>query len=381
MSKTYCFFSARYLPYLGGVERYTYNLAKELISFGNNVIIITSHIGFEPAYEENEGIKIYRLPSFRLLNGRFPVIKNNKNTRRTFKKICNNSIDYVVINTRFYLLSYWGAVFAKKNSIPAIVIEHGTGHFTINNKILDFVGHIYEHFISFLMKRKITNYYGVSLECNKWLTHFDITAKGVLYNAIDTKQILNLSYIKNRELENTIDYNEKDVIITFTGRLIKEKGILKLIVAFREIKKQFPNTKLCIAGDGYLYDMISHKLYDGIYLLGNLPFNKIIALLNLSTIFCLPTDYPEGLPTSVLEAICCRNYIITTSSGGSKEVITDSSFGTIMYQNDIDEIRRMLINALENDQMRKISVEKAYNRVVHEFTWSNTAKKLMEIFD
>lgn len=108
------FFSARYLPYLGGVERYTYNLAKELISLGNNVIIITSLIGTEPIYEENECLKIYRLPSFRLLDGRFPVVKNNKDVKKIFSEINKNPIDYVVINTRFYLLSYWGAVFAKK---------------------------------------------------------------------------------------------------------------------------------------------------------------------------------------------------------------------------------------------------------------------------
>ena len=158
MNKTYCFFSARYLPYLGGVERYTYNLAKELISLGNNVIIITSLIGTEPIYEENKCLKIYRLPSFRLLDGRFPVVKNNKDVKKIFSEINKNPIDYVVINTRFYLLSYWGAVFAKKSKIQAIVIEHGTGHFTVNNKLFDFVGHIYEHFISFLMKLNSSNY-------------------------------------------------------------------------------------------------------------------------------------------------------------------------------------------------------------------------------
>ena len=381
MNKTYCFFSARYLPYLGGVERYTYNLAKELIALGNNVIVITSLIGSEPAYEESERIKIYRLPSFRLLDGRFPVAKNNKNTKKTFQAINENPIDYVVINTRFYLLSYWGALFARKNHIPSIVIEHGTGHFTINNKVFDCVGHVYEHFISFLMKRNCSQYYGVSFECNKWLTHFHITAKGVLYNAVDTGQIINLSQVKCRELENPIEYNEKDVIITFTGRLIKEKGILKLIVAFKEIKKKFPNTKLCIAGDGDLYDTLSHERYDDIYLLGKLPFDKVIALLNLTTIFCLPTDYPEGLPTSILEAVCCRNYIITTKSGGAKEIITDSSYGIIMDKNDTDEIQKIIIDALKNEQKRKNAVEKAYNKVIHEFTWSTTAKQLTEIFE
>lgn len=43
-SKTYCIFAAQYFPHLGGVERYTYNLAKQLIQDGNKVIIVTSNV-------------------------------------------------------------------------------------------------------------------------------------------------------------------------------------------------------------------------------------------------------------------------------------------------------------------------------------------------
>lgn len=381
MNKTYCFFSARYLPYLGGVERYTYNLSKELVSAGNKVIIITSHIGVESIYEEKDNVKIYRLPSIRLLNGRFPVTKNNKETKKMFKSIGENHIDYVIINTRFYLLSYLGTLFAKKNNLPAIVIEHGTGHFTVNNKIFDLLGEIYEHFISYLIRKNIHNYYGVSMECNKWLEHFHIKGKGVLYNAIDEKEIINLSKTRNNNLESVLEYSENDTLITFTGRLIKEKGILKLLSAFENIRKKYPNTKLCVAGDGELYDDIISKRQNGVYLLGKLPFDQVVALLNLTTIFCLPTDYPEGLPTSVLEAAACKNYIITTKSGGAKEVIIDKSYGVIMDKNDTEEITENIIQALEDEQMRKSAVEKLHNKVIEEFTWSNTAYKLIRIFE
>ena len=43
-SKTYCIFAAQYFPHLGGVERYTYNLAKQLIQDGNNRIILSSNV-------------------------------------------------------------------------------------------------------------------------------------------------------------------------------------------------------------------------------------------------------------------------------------------------------------------------------------------------
>ena len=43
MGKKYCIFSAQYLPSMGGVENYTYNIAKKLIAKGNDVTIVTSN--------------------------------------------------------------------------------------------------------------------------------------------------------------------------------------------------------------------------------------------------------------------------------------------------------------------------------------------------
>ena len=40
--KTIAIFSGYYLPHLGGVERYTYNLAKKLNKMGYRLIIVTS---------------------------------------------------------------------------------------------------------------------------------------------------------------------------------------------------------------------------------------------------------------------------------------------------------------------------------------------------
>lgn len=67
------------------MERYTYNLANKLTAMGNKVIIVTSQIGDDPIHEKKEEAEIYRLPSLRLLNGRFPVVIYNKATQNIFK--------------------------------------------------------------------------------------------------------------------------------------------------------------------------------------------------------------------------------------------------------------------------------------------------------
>ena len=66
MNKTFCIFSANFLPHVGGVERYTYNLAKHLISMGHRVIVLTSNVYKLKAKEDVERIVVYRMPCFNL---------------------------------------------------------------------------------------------------------------------------------------------------------------------------------------------------------------------------------------------------------------------------------------------------------------------------
>ncbi|MBQ7283460.1 MAG: glycosyltransferase [Oscillospiraceae bacterium] len=75
----YIIFSAQYLPTVGGVERYTNSLAKELIKYGHSVTVVTSALSSVPMTETDaDGIQIFRLPCIMLMNGRFPIIKPSK---------------------------------------------------------------------------------------------------------------------------------------------------------------------------------------------------------------------------------------------------------------------------------------------------------------
>ena len=224
--KKIAIFSGNYLPHLGGVERYTYNLAKKIFEKGNKVIIVTSRYDKNlKQIEELPYAKIYRLPTFKLFAKRYPINKKNREFKRIMRMLQEENIDSAIIQTRFWTTSYFASKFVKRNNIPACVIEHGSAHFTVNNKILDKFGEIYEHKITDYVKNNIKDFYGVSKKCTEWLNHFDIKANGVFYNSIDTSEA--------GQYKNYINKNNNKIIITYVGRMIEEKGVLKLIDAFK----------------------------------------------------------------------------------------------------------------------------------------------------
>ena len=83
MKKRICLFAANYLPNLGGIERYVYNLSKQLIAMGHEVTVVTSNVFRLYSHEvSDEGIEIYRLPCRNVMKGRYPILKRNREFTR-----------------------------------------------------------------------------------------------------------------------------------------------------------------------------------------------------------------------------------------------------------------------------------------------------------
>lgn len=376
--RRYCIFAAQYFPHLGGVERYTYNLSKKLIEMGNDVVIVTSNVYRLAAYEEVDGIPVYRVPCINLLEGRYPVLKPTKEFRKIHTELKQQHFDMVIVNTRFYIHSLYAMMLAKKKKIKCITIEHGTSHLSVHSKFWDTIGGWYEHALTAVDKLFCKDYYGVSKACSEWSGHFHIKSKGVLYNSIDLEEIKEISVEQVEDYKRMYNVPENAIVITFTGRLLKEKGLPQLLNVMDQICEKRDDVYLFIAGDGDMEDEIHQRKSDHIIPVGRIDFKHIVALLNQSDIFCLPS-FSEGFSTSILEAVACKCYILTTARGGAKELLVDDSYGTIIPNNDEKILLEALEGILDNDEMRAAAVDLAYDRVKNHFTWDIVASQVEEI--
>lgn len=376
--KTICIFSAQYLPHMGGVEQYTYNLAKALTKMGNKVTVVTSNVMNSETYEETDGIMVFRLGCFNLMDGRFPVLKVNKKFLKIHKLLMQVKFDFVMVNTRFYFHSLYGVVFAKMQRTKCIIIDHGTSHLNLHNAILNFAENIFEHGITKVEQLFCTEFYGVSMASVEWLRHFHIHAKGTLYNAVDMDKINRIKESKLRNFRQEYNVPENAVMICFTGRLIKEKGIYQLVESVQNLNRKNKKYYLFIAGDGEEYQQILNRKNEEIVLLGRISMEDVIGLLLQSDIFCLPSD-SEGFSSSVLEAVACKCCVITTERGGSKELLVDRNHGIIIPDNKVETVMNALEMASENQDYRKSASETAYNRLIHNYTWEIVAQKVYEL--
>lgn len=171
-----CFFSTQYLPTPGGVERYTWNLARRCVAAGHRALVVTASLPGLPARERDaDGIEIYRLPSWPVMGGRFPVLKPLADADDLWAQ----GIDFAVIQTRMYTQSVWAARQCKRRGIPALVIDHSTGYM-LHGGLAGALGKAYEHAACGSIRRCGFPFYGVSGDVCRWLETFGIQAAGRL---------------------------------------------------------------------------------------------------------------------------------------------------------------------------------------------------------
>lgn len=372
MRETYCIFSANYLPNIGGVEKYTQNLAFALEGLDKTVIIVTNNC-FDLLSHENisPNISIYRLPCYPLFNGRFPLPKKNTEYKELLKQLNKEKIDYVSINTRFYPHTFTGVKLAESKDIKPIVVDHGSAYLTFGNSFIDIFVRAWEHFVTALLKRHDIDFYVVSKAGLRWLTNFKITGKGVLNNSIDAKFFHAQS--SQRDFRNELGLAESDFIVSFIGRFIPEKGIIPLTEAAKQLQSH-TDIHFLFAGDGVLKKTIEEYQLSNVHLLGKIDSNDVAALLETSDCFCLPTR-SEGFSTSLLEAAACETTSIITHVGGVDELIPTDEYGVIIGDTSPEIISKAILELYDNPELNKKMAKKIYERVVNDFSWEKTAER------
>ncbi len=363
--KTIIFFSGYHLPHLGGIERYTDNLSKQFVNMGYKVVIVSSNYNFKDDYfTPTKNIDYIKLPILKLFSSRYPIPKQNDKFKQLINKLDAYDVEAIIVNTRFHLTSLVGAKCGYKKKVPVFLIEHGSQHLTVDNKILDWFGAIYEHLLTSHLKKYVNYYYGVSKEACNWQKHFDIESNGVWYNSIN-------EFNKEKIIKPSDQIN-----FLYAGRILKQKGIIELLNSFESLSKKYPNIHLDIAGDGNLLLEAKAKYKSNkINFCGKLNFDELIEKYRKCHIFVYAPNWPEGLPTGILEAGLMECAVIGSPQGGIKEIIDNNKTGLMV--NDEDELYNAMENLIINKDLRDKLSKNLNKKIKREFLWERTAQKII----
>lgn len=204
-------------------------------------------------------------------------------------------------------------------------------------------------------------------------------------NGIDTENKFNPENQDSNLIEairNDLRITEKDFVIGYVGRLVKDKGINELIDAWKVLREKHQNLKLLLVGPIEERDAISeeskrviesdpHIINTG-FVLNAAPY------FNVMDVFVLPT-YREGFPTVSLEASSMGVPVLITKATGCTESIIENETG-IFIENDPNDIMEKIEFYIENPQMKQLHGNNGRNFVRENFEetkiWDVIHKKL-----
>ena len=371
-AKRILIFAAYFLPSVGGYETNICELSKRLIQRGYQIDVITCNAENVPksrkflTYDKLDGIFVYRLPSWNILGGNYPIPKPSLTTFRILFRLLRNDYDLVNTQGRIFLTSFLGLIFAKLKRIHLVHTERGTRP-AASRGVINLVRIINDYTMGRLIIRSACKTIGVSQDTCNFLKKMGAKEAILIHNGINT------NIFKRKELSQP----DIKVTITFVGRLVYGKGVQNLILAFPELTRK-TRARLLIIGDGSYkpaLERLAQSVDRGnILFLGQKKQREIAELLSITDIFVNPS-YSEGLPTSVLEAGVAGLPIVATDVGGTKEIIEDGKSGFLIPPTNTKALKETICQLIKNKHLREELGNNIRQFVIKNFDWDEIADK------
>ncbi|MFA5531993.1 MAG: glycosyltransferase family 4 protein [Candidatus Shapirobacteria bacterium] len=371
-------FCPYYPPHIGGLESHADEFNKYLVKNGFEITVFTPRLPKEAIKKEirYSKVKIIRYPAWEIIPN-YPLPCFWKKEYWNLKnELSSQKYNWVISRTRFFMTSVMAGIWAKKNKIKWLHIEHGSDFVKLNSQFKSFIAKSFDYtFGRWILKRAdkiVANSLASAEFCKKI---FPKRKYEVIYRGIEINGVKDNLKLKK-------EYKDK-IKIAYTGRLIDGKGVRDLVEAVSKLLND--NWVLFIVGDGPrkkdLKDYVaSLGLKSKIIFLGQLERLDSIGVINISDIVVNPS-YTEGLPTSIIEAAKCGKAIVATDVGGTREIIDDGKSGVLIPVKDIEIMKDKIEILINNKKLREQLGDEAKKKVNDSFDWKASIKKYINILE
>lgn len=371
-------FAGYFYPHKGGYEDYTLKLAQGLINKGYHVDILTTNTNNSPSFEVKDKMRIYRMDCWDSVGKKYPIIKVTRKNLEILNNIKNQKYDIVNTHTRFWITSYLGYRFAKKNKIPLIHVEHGSVHTQTDSLLVRIINQIVDHTFGKAIIKNAKVKIGVSDAAINFMEHLGKKGDIKISKGLELRRYNKIKL--NPKIKLNLKSNEK--VIIGVGRLIYGKGFQDLITAFSRLKDK--NLKLVLVGDGDYKDKLIKlvkelKISEKVIFTGEKKEEEVISCLNLADIFVNPS-YSEGLPTTVLEAGAVGLPVIATDVGGTKEIILNNKTGILIKPKDISALTDSISKLLSHKKFSETLANNLNNLVKKEYSYEEMINKFDGVY-
>ena len=363
---------------VGGIARVVHDLSKRLIKDGHDVTVVTYRDGDTPYFENDKGVKVYRVDNYMIRPNNFIdwIMQLNFNMIAKSSEIIEKEGKFDVIHAHDWLVANAAKVLKHAYDIPLVSTIHATEsgrnsgiHDDTQRYINDTEWMLtYESteviVNSNFMKGHIQGLFGLPFE-----------KINVIPNGINLTNFNGLE----RDYEFIRQYaSDNEKIILYMGRLVYEKGIQHLISAMPKILNGYNDAKLIIAGKGGMTDELKAQaealgISNKVYFTGYLNAKQVQKMYKCADVAVFPSTY-EPFGIVALEAMLAGVPTVVSDVGGLDEIVEHGVTGMKSYAGNSNSIADSILALLYDHQLAAKVSKNAKAKVKELYNWNKIAQ-------
>ena len=353
---------------VGGISRVVYDLSHRLIKDGHEVTVVTYRDGEVPYYEDDKGVKVYRVDNYMIQPNNFIdwILQLNFNMVERASQIIAEQGKFDVIHAHDWLVANAAKTLKHSFDIPIVATIHATeagrnsGIREPNQKYINDT----EWMLTYEANEVIVNSNYMKSEVQR-LFGLPFEKINVVPNGVNLNKFTGMDRDYSFRRKYAMD-NEK--IILFMGRLVYEKGIQYLISAMPKILEGYHDAKLVICGKGGMIDELKEQvnamgISEKVYFAGYMAGKDVQKMYKAADIAVFPSTY-EPFGIVALEAMLSENPIVVSDIGGLNEIVQHKENGMKTYCGNPNSIADSILELLYDHKLCAEITKKAKKQVL-----------------
>lgn len=196
--------------------------------------------------------------------------------------------------------------------------------------------------------------------------------------------------IKDRSLlwKKTKKYKLPDIFALYVGDVNYNKNIFRLISAFAQFNKKYPDVHLVLVGEAWkkfdlpetralMNHISSFSLEKYVHFLGYVPTQDLVCLYNLAICYIQPSLY-EGFGLPIIEAMACACPVVVSDIPVHREICS----GVAIFFDPKNELSlvKSLVSIMQWGDLRLKQRKKAVLHQAHNYTWEKVALQTIKVY-
>lgn len=204
----------------------------------------------------------------------------------------------------------------------------------------------------------------------------------VIPNAVDPKRFVTSTAGRSVRAQYRL---EDKFVVGFVGSLKPWHGTDTLLEAFNELRREAPEARLLIVGEGPARAALEHyaakyELAPFVTFTGNVPYEQVpeyVAAMDVTVAPYTPHENFYYSPIKIFEYMVMGKAVVAGGLGQVRDLIHDGETGLLYEPGNIAQLTAALATLANDASFTRALGEKAKAWVCREHTWENNARQVI----